>query len=158
MHCNADRRCVCPLLYSCVVCCVCELYAVCAWSVLNVISCAWKWSTGVGWLLTCALIVINLMLSSFGQVTVTLMPVMFSPHLHVCLLVFKLSCVQSLKVWSLVECDESVTWFCTPISATLRLVAAQLSTGDPGRAVRGCWVPPCSGFGPRYNTNSNTNL
>ena len=68
----------------------------------------WKWSSGISWL-TCALIVTNLMLSSFGQVTVTLKSVTFGPHLHVCLLVFKLSCVQSLRVWSLVECDQSLS-------------------------------------------------
>ena len=45
---------------------------------------------------------------------------------------------------------QSVTWYCTPISVTLKLVAVQSLTGDPERAAQG-QIPACSSFGPRYS-------
>ena len=82
---------LCMLYVICVLsrymCCVCTICAV-----LNVIWCGYDPVASTD-LHTRALIVTSLILSSFGQVTVTLISVTFGPYLHICRLVFKLSCV-----------------------------------------------------------------
>ena len=116
------RRCVCAPLYSCVVYVVYVSYnyAVCACmicAVLNVIRCGSDPVASADLpvhslspTLCCHLL--GRLLSHLRQSPLVLTSV------HVCLLVFKLSFVQSLQVWSLVECDQSVTLFCIPISAS----------------------------------------